>query len=88
MSVVIKPTVNNIISLWFGADTPIRQYKIKLNPDLWKACQRIDHSFHVSSKLRSPEQYRKSDKIAFARAVQQELNRLRASMSKETGCFA
>ncbi|WP_420149676.1 hypothetical protein [Spirosoma sp.] len=76
MSVVIKPTVSNIINLWFGVDTPIRQYKIKLNPDLWVACQRINNDFRPPSKRRQIELYRKSDKVAFAKAVQEELDRV------------
>ncbi|GAB3925215.1 hypothetical protein [Larkinella terrae] len=75
MSVVLKPTVNNIINLWFGADTPIRQYKIKLNPDLWGACQQINQDFYPPSKSQYIEQYRKSDKVAFAKAVLEELDR-------------
>ncbi|WP_338871026.1 hypothetical protein WBJ53_24310 [Spirosoma sp. SC4-14] len=76
MSVVIKPTVNNIINLWFAEDTPIRQYKIKLNPDLWVACQHIHQDFCPPSKIREVERYRKSDKVAFAKAVQQQLGYL------------
>lgn len=71
---VLKLTVNNIISLWFGADTPIRQYKIKSNPTLWAACQRVQLRFTPPSGARSIEQYRKSDLMAFARAVVAELN--------------
>lgn len=75
MALSLKPTVNNIINLWFGADTPIRQYKIKHNPNLWEACQHVDRGFRPPSSKRLIEQYRKSDKAAFARAVQQELER-------------
>jgi hypothetical protein len=73
MSVVLKPTVNNIINLWFGEDTPIRQYKIKLNQDLWVACQQIDRDFSPPSKIDQVEKYRKSDKVAFAKAVQLQI---------------
>ena len=76
MSVVIKPTVSNIINLWFGVDTPIRQYKIKLNPELWVACQRINRDFRPPSRRKQIELYRKSDKVAFAKAVQEELDRI------------
>jgi hypothetical protein len=71
---VLKLTVNNIISLWFGADTPIRQYKIKSNPALWAACQRVSLRFTPPSGASTLEQYRKSDLVSFARAVAQELN--------------
>ena len=83
MSVVIKPTVSNIINLWFGVDTPIRQYKIKLNPDLWGACQRINRDFRPPSRRKQIELYRKSDKVAFAKAVQEELdcNRAKSTLS-------
>lgn len=73
MSARIKPTVNNIISLWFSVDTPIRQYKIKLNPELWGACQTINQEFYPPSKRKSVEQYKKNDKVAFAKAVQAQL---------------
>ncbi len=79
MSVFIKPTVSNIINLWFGADTPIRQYKIKLNPDLWRACQRINRDFRPPSQRKQIELYRKSDKVAFAKAVQEEFDRIRST---------
>jgi len=73
MSVRLKPTVSNIISLWFGVDTPIRQFKIKLNTDLWVACQRTNKDFRPPSARRqlALEAYRKADKVAFAKAVQQ-----------------
>ncbi|MCK8490678.1 MULTISPECIES: hypothetical protein [Spirosoma] len=73
MSVVLKPTVSNIINLWFSEDTPIRQYKIKLNPAMWGACQHIQQDFCPPSKTQQIEKYRKSDKVAFAKAVQQQL---------------
>jgi hypothetical protein len=79
MSVVIKPTVSNIINLWFGVDTPIRQYRIKLNPDLWVACQNIDQDFSPPSKIQQTENYRKSDKVAFAKAVQEQLGYIAGS---------
>ncbi|RRB00874.1 hypothetical protein [Larkinella rosea] len=84
MSVVLKPTVSNIINLWFGADTPIRQYKIKLNPDLWGACQQINQDFYPPSKNRTIEQYRKSDKVAFAKAVLEELERNKQANANTT----
>lgn len=72
----MKVTVNNIIGLWFGADTPIRQYKIKSNPELWAACQRVVLDFRPPSGAASVNRYRKSDLVSFARAVQQELSTL------------
>jgi hypothetical protein len=88
MSVVIKPTVNNIINLWFGVDTPIRQYKIKLNPDLWRACQRINRDFRPPSRKPRIELYRKSDKVAFAKAVQEEFDRIRETSQERALSFA
>ncbi|CAN5364671.1 hypothetical protein BH09BAC4_BH09BAC4_07730 [soil metagenome] len=73
MGLVMKVTVENIARLWFGADTPIRQYKIAMNPQLWAACQRVNQVFIAPSGALNREQYRKSDKSAFARAVQEEL---------------
>ncbi|GAB3887740.1 hypothetical protein [Spirosoma agri] len=73
MSAVLKPTVSNIINLWFSADTPLRQYRIKLNPDLWIACQHIHRDFSPPSKVQQLDKYRKSDKVAFAKAVQEQL---------------
>ncbi len=70
---VLKVTTSNIVSLWFGADTPIRQYKIKLNPDLWAACQRVNSRFTPPSGAGSMADYRKSDLVAFGKAVVQEL---------------
>lgn len=70
----MKSTVDNIKNLWFGADTPIRQNKIKLHPELWAACQRVNEQFNPPSGALNIEQYRKSDRLAFARAVLRELN--------------
>lgn len=70
----MKSTVENIKNLWFGADTPIRQHKIKLHPELWAACQRTNQGFNPPSGAMHIDQYRKSDKMAFARAVLKELN--------------
>ena len=70
----LKATLTNISSLWFGADTPIRQYKIKSNPELWEACERVNKVFKAPSGALSPDYYTKSDRVAFARAVQQKLS--------------
>lgn len=69
----LKVTASNIIGLWFGADTPLRQYKIQSNPVLWDACLRAHIGFVPPSGAASLDQYRKSDKNAFARAVEREL---------------
>ncbi|MVM38960.1 hypothetical protein GO730_17755 [Spirosoma sp. HMF3257] len=75
----LKATLTNINSLWFGADTPIRQYKIKSNPELWEACQRVSRVFKAPSGASTIDYYTKSDKSAFARAVQQKLYQPTAS---------
>ncbi|NEU69529.1 hypothetical protein GK091_21765 [Spirosoma agri] len=72
MEYVMKATVKNISCLWFGADTPIRSYKIKLNPDLWATCQRVNREFIPPSGARALSQYRKSDMTLFAKTVQQQ----------------
>ncbi|MFD2570845.1 hypothetical protein ACFSUS_09395 [Spirosoma soli] len=79
----MKPTVNNVINLWFGAETPIREYKIKLNPKMWAACQRVSQSFTPPSGIKQADLYRKSDKIAFAKSVLEELDKTELS-SKAT----
>ena len=65
----MKLIVKNIANLWFSADTPIRQYKIKLHPEVWAACQKVSRNFNAPSGAIRIEQYRKSDKVAFANAV-------------------
>lgn len=75
MSTTIKPTIGNIISLWFGVDTPLRRHRIQLNPVLWSACQRTGLTFNPPSKVKEIERYRSADRMAFAKAVQQELER-------------
>jgi hypothetical protein len=79
----MKGTSNNIISLWFGADTPIRQFKIERNRTLWLTCQRVSQVFVAPSGASTPEQYRKSDRSAFARAVLSELNYCEIREEKE-----
>ena len=73
MGLVMKVTVENIVRLWFAADTPIRQYKIVMNPMVWEACLRVSKGFTPPSGALNQEQYRKSDKMAFARAVLEEI---------------
>jgi hypothetical protein len=69
MSAVMKLTVKNVIDLWFGEDTPIHQYKIKLNPQLWMMCQQVSLTFTAPSGKLDRKQYRKADKVAFAKLV-------------------
>ncbi len=66
----LKITAPNIINLWFGQDTPIRVYKIKMNPVLWAACQQTNQTFNPPSGALSVKDYRKSDLICFAKEVQ------------------
>ena len=73
---VLKPTVKNIISLWFGVATPLRAYKIRSNPDLWEACQQVHAQFVPPSRASSVASYRKSDQVAFARAVIRQVDQL------------
>ena len=82
MSAILKPTISNIINLWFAADTPIRQNKIRLNPELWRICQAVSRDFRPPSKRQQVEQYRKSDKVAFATAVQQLIERSKSPLSR------
>ncbi|MFD2938253.1 hypothetical protein [Spirosoma flavum] len=44
-----------------------------MNPQLWAACQRVNQGFIPPSGILNQEQYRKSDKTAFAKAVQETL---------------
>lgn len=67
-------SVKNISSLWFSVHTPLRHFKLKVNPELWAACQKVDLRFKSPSGAAQPNQYRKADKMAFAEAVLNELN--------------
>ena len=69
----MKLTVKNIVDLWFSVDTPIRQYKVKLYPDVWDACQKANRYFKPPSGATHIERYRKSDKVAFAQKALNEL---------------
>lgn len=82
MSTSIKPTLSNIISLWFGVDSPLRQYRIQCNPMLWGACQRTSQTFKPATHTKLIEHYRSADKAAFARAVQQEIERSQSLREK------
>jgi hypothetical protein len=70
---MVKPSTKNIISWWFAADTPIRQYKMSLNPQLKWACEQVSRDFVAPSGATKLASYRRSDKLAFAQAVQQML---------------
>ncbi|MFD2936572.1 hypothetical protein [Spirosoma flavum] len=65
----MKITIKNIIDLWFAEDTPIRQYKIRMNPKPWAMCQQVSQDFRAPSGRVAQWQYRKSDKVAFAELV-------------------
>lgn len=71
---MVKPSTRNIISWWFAVDTPIRQYKMSLNPQLKWACEQVSRDFVAPSGATNLGSYRRSDKLAFAQAVQQTLS--------------
>ncbi len=73
MGLIMKVTLDNVVRLWFGVDTPIRQYKITMNPRLWATCERVSQYFTPPSGALNKENYRKSDKTAFAKEVLEKL---------------
>lgn len=73
MGVLMKATKANIIRLWFGSDTPIRDYQIKMNPLLWDVCIQVDKTFILPSGSKKPGLYRRRDRMVFADMVQQVL---------------
>lgn len=75
MGAIVKLSIKNVIDLWFAEDTPIRQYKIRMNPKLWTMCQQVSHDFQAPSGRSTPNRYRKSDKVAFAQIVLDNLER-------------
>ncbi|WP_420147993.1 hypothetical protein [Spirosoma sp.] len=83
MGATVKLTEKNVINLWFAEDTPVRQYKIKMNPKLWEMCQQISQDFKAPSGKQSPEKYRKSDKVAFAKLVLAGLAQTEERQDKE-----
>lgn len=83
MSQRMKVTPSNIIALWFGADTPLRQYKIQANPKLWAACLQVNDEFSPPSGAVSLNDYRKSDRLAFAKAVEHYLTQTIAMIDVE-----
>ena len=76
MGAIIKLSVKNVIDLWFAEDTPIRQYKIRLNPELWATCHEVSKTFKAPSGRLLASQYRKSDKVAFAQLVLDRLSKV------------
>ncbi|MEZ0610403.1 hypothetical protein ACAW74_17950 [Fibrella sp. WM1] len=70
---ILRLTTANIIRLWFGADTPIRRYKIRMNPRLWTVCNQVAAEFTPPSGAPSPDRYRKADRVRFAQVVQQRV---------------
>ena len=74
MGAVVKLSIKNVIDLWFAEDTPIRQYKARMNPRLWETCQEVSKNFVPPSGRLLQTQYRKSDKVAFARIVLSRLD--------------
>ena len=83
----LKINATNIILLWFAQNTSIRAFKIKMNPELWVACQRVSQGFILPSGAVSVPACRKRDLISFAKAVQQELQ-LRKQASQEIPAYA
>lgn len=69
----MKKTPTNIARLWFGEDTPLRRYRIQMNPDLWAACQRASLDFVAPSGAATLDKYLTSDRAAFVRRVQARL---------------
>ena len=85
MGAIVKLTVKNVIDIWFAEDTPVRQYRIRMNPKIWEMCQQVSKDFKAPSGRLIQEQYRKSDKVAFARLVLVGLEK--AELSSETASF-
>lgn len=83
MGALMKVTVKNVIDLWFAEDTPIRYYKIRMNPQLWAMCQQVSEKLRVPSGKLSQKQYAKSAKVAFARLVLAGLAKAKASAHQE-----
>ena len=69
----LKINANSISHLLLAQDTPIRAYKIKMNPELWTACQQVSRRFIPPSGAKSVDAYRRQDLICFSKAVQDEL---------------
>ena len=70
---MLKPTVRNVMTWWFAADTPIRQYKFAFSPNLQWACEQVSRDFVPPSGAVTVETYQRADKLAFAKAVKQLL---------------
>ena len=78
MGAIVKLTVKNVIDLWFAEDTPLRQFKIRMNPRLWAMCKQVSQDFRAPSGRLAQKQYRKSDKVAFANLVLANLDKAEA----------
>lgn len=83
MGAIIKLTTKNVIALWFGEDTPIRQYKIRMNPKVWAMCERVSQDFKAPSGRLRQSDYRKSDKVAFATLVLEALEHQGDNVEKD-----
>jgi len=66
---MLKPTVQNVMTWWFAADTPIRRHKLKLSPTLRWACEQVSQQFTPPSGAATVAAYKRIDKVAFAKAV-------------------
>ncbi|GAB4030348.1 hypothetical protein [Spirosoma gilvum] len=83
MGAVVKLSIKNVIDLWFAEDTPIRQYRARMNPRLWEMCQQVSKDFVAPSGRLMPSQYRKSDKVAFAKLVLDRLGDREAAIEDD-----
>jgi hypothetical protein len=83
MGAIVKLSTKNVIDLWFAEDTPIRQYKIRMNPNLWAMCEQVSQDFKAPSGRSTPSQYRKSDKVAFAKIVLDRFARAESVSDKD-----
>ncbi|GAB4020876.1 hypothetical protein EXU85_03915 [Spirosoma sp. KCTC 42546] len=87
MGAIVKLSIKNVIDLWFAEDTPIRQYKIRMNPKLWAMCQQVSQDFKAPSGRLTPNKYRKSDKVAFARIVLDNLEQGQTEATSDEDLF-
>lgn len=53
------------MQLQIGADTPSRDYQIKMNLALWETCEVISKTFIPPSGAEEPDLYRDRDKLVF-----------------------
>ncbi|WP_460985648.1 hypothetical protein [Spirosoma fluminis] len=83
MGLVMKVTPANIHRLWFSTDTPLRQFRIKMNPRLWDACTRVEKGFAPPSGAQRLMDYTRRDKVAFVRLVLKEIDARRKTANPE-----